>query len=137
MHGDSMYTIGGLILVKLKRNTKGPSFSGKVALKYEDPDGKVHNQTYSIKFEFHPEEQFFSGDELREAIEGFTFASEVKKILKGSSGMSDREMIYQKYWQMLANLESLCPKQKLKEFENIKKIVESYGKEGEELESVK
>jgi len=54
--------VGGLILIKLKRNNKGSSFSANVNLQYDDPDGKTCSQTYPIKFEFHPEEQFFSGD---------------------------------------------------------------------------
>ena len=140
MIGDAVYTVGGLILIKLKRNNKGSSFNAKLHLQYDDPDGKTYNQVYPIKFEFHPEEQFFSGDELREAIEGFVFTSELKKILKESSKLQGRE-IYEKYWDMLMNLKDLCPKQKMKEFDDIKKILEKYSnekkKEVETLEPAK
>jgi hypothetical protein len=82
-------------------------------LKYEDIDGEKYQQEYVMHFGFHPEEQFFSGEELREAIEGFTFTSELRNILKEGAQLSGKQL-YEKYWKMLTNLESLCPKQKLK-----------------------
>ena len=33
---NTVYTVGGLILVKLKRKTKGPAFDGKIKLNYKD-----------------------------------------------------------------------------------------------------
>ena len=50
-----------------------------------------------MNFEFHPEEQFFTGEELCEAIEGFVFTSELKKILKESAVLDGKE-IYKTYW---------------------------------------
>jgi hypothetical protein len=82
IHGDAVYTVGGLILLKIKRQSKGSSFKAQIHLSYDDPEGESHKQTYPVNFEFHPEEQFFSGEELREAIEGYVFTSEMKKILK-------------------------------------------------------
>ena len=120
-----MYTVGGLILVKIKKTEKGASFKGKVHLKYDDPDGKTFEQDYPLNFEFHPEEQFFSGDQLREAIEGFAFTSELKGILKDVPNLS-REEVYKKYWEMLTSLEPLCPKSKLKEYESLKNIIKDY-----------
>ena len=122
----NVFTVGGLILVKLKKTNKGSSFKGQVHLTYDDPDREHFNQTYPINFEFHPEEQFFSGEELREAIEGFVFTSELKTILKESAKTHDHEEIYKKYWQMLLNLEPLCPKSKGKDYDNVKKIMEKY-----------
>ena len=57
------------------------------------------------------------------------FTSELKKILKESVNLEGK-VIYEKYWQMLMNLKELCPKEKMKEFEDIKKILEKYSKEG-------
>ena len=55
VHGGDMFTVGGLILVKIKRNSKEPVFSGKIHLKYEDQEGIVYSHLYPIKFEFPPE----------------------------------------------------------------------------------
>lgn len=81
--------MGGLILVKIKKTSKGSAFKGQIELTYDDPDGENFRQNYPLSFEFHPEEQFFSGDELREAIEGFVFTSELKTILQESSKVND------------------------------------------------
>lgn len=65
-------------MVKIKKSAKSSNFKGRALLKYEDPEGKIFNQAYPLNFEFHPEEQFFSGEELREAIEGFAFTAELR-----------------------------------------------------------
>ena len=38
--------------------------------------GWTIGQSYDLSCEFHPEEQFMSDDQLREALCGFTFVSE-------------------------------------------------------------
>jgi hypothetical protein len=49
-------------LVKIKKPTKGSTFKGQIELTYDDSDGQNFKQNYPIDFQFHPEEQFFSGD---------------------------------------------------------------------------
>lgn len=55
IHGDNVYTVGGLILVKIKKPHKGSRFQGLIHLTYEDPEGVSFKQDYPIDFEFHPE----------------------------------------------------------------------------------
>ena len=57
---NEAFTIGGLILVKIKRKTKSSSFKGTVNLSYKDYEGNSYQQNYEIGYYFHPEEQFFS-----------------------------------------------------------------------------
>jgi len=73
---------------------------------------------------------------LREAIEGFVFTSELKKILEDSSNFEGKD-IYDKYWPMLENLENLCPNKKKEEFEGIKDIVQTHKNEKVKLEPAK
>jgi hypothetical protein len=49
-----VHNYGGLILVKLQRKTKNPTFEGTVHLDYDDSEGKHHSQDYLVKYEFHP-----------------------------------------------------------------------------------
>lgn len=70
-----VHNYGGLILIKLNRRNKNPFFKGKVTVTYDDVVGNSHNQSYIINYEFHPEEQFFSDETLRTALEAFTFVS--------------------------------------------------------------
>jgi hypothetical protein len=65
IYGDTLYTIGGLILLKLQRKSKDPFFGAKINLAYNDPDGHHFDQIYNISYEFHPDEQFFSNASLR------------------------------------------------------------------------
>lgn len=63
-----VHNYGGLILIKLNRKTKNPIFEGVINLEYDDASGKHHSQQYEVKYEFHPEEQFFSDETLRAAL---------------------------------------------------------------------
>lgn len=114
MAGSDVLTVGGLILVKLKRNTQNPYFRGIIKLSYEDLEQKAYYEEFKVDFEFHPQEQFFSGEELLQAIEGFVFTSELKNILRVSGSLSKAE-IYANYAVTLEKLEGICPKQKLKQ----------------------
>jgi len=42
IHHDKIYTIGGLVLVKLKRKTEVPFFKGQIVLSYSTPKGKFN-----------------------------------------------------------------------------------------------
>lgn len=66
--GDRIFTLGGLILLKLKRKTNQPFFKGAVKLEYRDVYGELFQQIYELDFSFPPNEQFYSDDSLREAI---------------------------------------------------------------------
>ena len=120
-----MYTVGGLILVKLTRKVKSSSFKGKINLSYKDTRGNSLNQIYDIDYEFHPEEQFISDELLREALCAFCFVSELKTILKESSQISKSE-IYKRYFEMLINLKKICPKRKEEDLKKVIDIVEKY-----------
>lgn len=54
IHNDVVYTIGGLILVKLKRKSEAGSFKGEIGLRYSTPHGQIFEQSYPINYEFHP-----------------------------------------------------------------------------------
>ena len=43
---NEVYTVGGLILVKLKRKNKSSCFKGKINLSYKDHAGKYYQQHY-------------------------------------------------------------------------------------------
>jgi hypothetical protein len=128
IHHDVVYTIGGLMLVKLKRKSEAGSFKGEIGLKYRTPRGEWHEQSYPIAYEFHPTEQFFSEECLRHAIEGYAFTSEMRAVIKGSKTLKKKE-IHAKFAPMLVDLKEIVPESKVKDYENIRKIVDGYGKE--------
>lgn len=68
IHHEDIFTVGGLILVKLKRKSEANHFKGEVRLRYRTLKGDSVEQSYPISFEFHPTEQFFSEECLRSAI---------------------------------------------------------------------
>lgn len=84
-------------------------------MEYRDVYGELFQQIYELDFSFPPNEQFYSDDSLREAIEGFTFASEMKSLLKEAKKNSNKREIYNKFWPTLVKLETIVPKSKLKE----------------------
>jgi hypothetical protein len=55
-----VYTVGGLILVKLNRDNNDGFFKGEINLKYTTQKGEKIEQKYQINYEFHPTEQFFT-----------------------------------------------------------------------------
>ena len=71
-------------MIKLNRKSKNPLFEGTISLNYDDTEGNHHQQKYPFKYEFHPEEQFFSDETLRTALEAYTFVSEIKTLLEAS-----------------------------------------------------
>jgi len=60
IHQDTIYTIGGLILVKMARKSEEPFFKGELVLRYSTPKGLPQEQKYKIDYQFHQKEQFFS-----------------------------------------------------------------------------
>lgn len=138
---DRVHNYGGLILLKLQRKSKVPFFKGKICLSYDDTNGKRHNQDYLIDYEFHPQEQFFSDQTLRVALEGFTFVSEMKMLLEDNQKNIKKYELYEKYWPIIPNIEHFAPESKKGDLESIKKILKEYekikepAKGGEEMPS--
>jgi hypothetical protein len=81
IHNGTLFTVGGLLLIKLNRKEPQPFFKGEVVLSYRDLRGKLTEERFPLSFEFHPEEQFFSAECLREAIDGYAFTSELRALL--------------------------------------------------------
>ena len=77
-----MYTVGGLILIKIKRKSKKePFFKGEINVNYTTTKGVAIEEKYPVFFEFHPEEQFCTAESLRAAIEGYSFTAELRPLL--------------------------------------------------------
>lgn len=87
---------------------------------------------YELDYQFHPEEQFVSDQLLREAIAGFIYTSEMKTILRASEH-KEQKQIYQTYFEMLKNLEGLCPKRKYEDYIKIKEIIAKYNPQYSEI----
>jgi hypothetical protein len=126
IHKEVVYTVGGLILIKLKRKGEASFFKGEVQLKYRTPKGQVFEQNYPVFYEFHPTEQFFSEESLRHAIEGYVFTSEMRALITASKDLKE-EKIFEEFSPVLKDIKEIVPESKVKEYESIKKIVEGYG----------
>jgi len=50
IHQDIIYTIGGLILVKMTRKSEAPFFKGELVLRYSTPNGLPQEQKYKIDY---------------------------------------------------------------------------------------
>lgn len=48
-----MFTYGGLILLKLKRDSKEGFFKANIKVAYESPNGSKLAEEYAIGFDFH------------------------------------------------------------------------------------
>ena len=112
-------------MIKIKRKSKRSSFKGNISLNYKDCTGQPFSQSYDLSYEFHPEEQFMSDEQLREALCGFAFVSELKTILEDSQNI-ERKEVFEKYSEMLLNLRQICPSKKKEVLENVIKTVEGF-----------
>ena len=77
-----------------------------------------------------------SDDQLREALCGFVFVSELQTILKDSVKMENSE-VYKKYFEMLRNLKQICPANKKDVLDHVIRIVEGFKPQAEKGEEVK
>ena len=98
-----VHTFGGLILLKLKRKSKLPYFRGTVNFEYDDSHGQHYKQEYKIDYEFHPEEQFFSEENLLTALQAYTFVSEMRELLElnDRNPYNKKMEMFEKYWPMI------------------------------------
>lgn len=73
---------GGLILLELSPQPNMKSFNGRLTVTSKTVRKEADEQHFDLKYEFPPNEQFFSEKCLEEAISGFFFVHEIKEIIK-------------------------------------------------------
>lgn len=61
------------------------------------------------------------------ALEGFTFASEMKQILVEGKAMK-KELLAESFLTTLSSLKAITPKSKEKDLENVRNIIEKMSK---------
>lgn len=58
-------------------------------------------------------------------MDAFAFTSEMRSLLIASKALK-KQQVYEDYWQLLEELQFIVPESKLKDLENIKKIVQKW-----------
>ena len=84
------------------------------------------NEEYPFRYESPINEQFYSAECLREAMDGFFYVDEIKRMLEHieKNGIEDKK---ENYLESLEKMKGRVPKSKEKELTDMIKTMKAYG----------